>query len=58
MDLEHPTQAPPNHHGAFGPWVEISAWILAVAILLAAQCVPERSAPEAAPSQPSEMRAP
>jgi hypothetical protein len=33
---------PPPRQGAVSPWVEISAWILAFGILLAAQCAPER----------------
>jgi hypothetical protein len=36
--LETPPAAPPS----VGPWIEISAWILAFAVLLAAQCAPER----------------
>lgn len=40
--------APPR--SAVSPWVEISAWILAFAVLLAAQCAPERvSTNESAP---------
>jgi hypothetical protein len=37
------TIEPPPRQGAVSPWVEISAWILAFGILLAAQCAPERS---------------
>lgn len=37
------TVEPPPRQGAVSPWVEISAWILAFGILLAAQCAPERS---------------
>jgi hypothetical protein len=36
------TIEPPPRQGAVSPWVEISAWILAFGILLAAQCAPER----------------
>ena len=36
-------EPPPRMHGAVSPWVEISAWILAFGILIAAQCAPERS---------------
>lgn len=49
-----PTQTiEPPPRSAVSPWVEISAWILAFAILLAAQCAPEhvstdQSAPPAA----------
>jgi hypothetical protein len=45
-------EAPPRAHGSVSPWVEISAWILAFVILLAAQCAPERaqSSGSAAPS--------
>lgn len=48
----HPAvERPPRASTAVSPWVEISAWILAFAILLAAQCAPERLVPgvEAAP---------
>jgi hypothetical protein len=34
------------------PWVEVSAWLLAFAILLAAQCAPERASTDA-PSHPT-----
>jgi hypothetical protein len=38
-------EAPPPRV-AVSPWVEISAWMLAFAILLAAQCAPERASTE------------
>jgi hypothetical protein len=38
-------EAPPPRT-AVSPWVEISAWMLAFAILLAAQCAPERASTE------------
>lgn len=47
---------PPRPEHAVGPWVEISAWILAFAILLAAQCAPERAASEVAGRQAIEAR--
>lgn len=37
------TIEPPRPQGRVSPWVEISAWLLAFGILLAAQCAPERS---------------
>lgn len=40
-------EAPPRSRGV-SPWVEVSAWILAFGILLAAQCAPERPAQVAA----------
>lgn len=36
----------PPPRTAVSPWVEISAWMLAFAILLAAQCAPERASTE------------
>lgn len=44
MHQRHSIEAPPPRaSGALNPWLEISAWILAFAILLAAQCAPERT---------------
>jgi hypothetical protein len=37
--VEGPLRSP----GGVSPWIEISAWLLAFAILLAAQCLPERA---------------
>lgn len=40
---ERPTaEIPRRHEATVSPWFEISAWILAFAVLLAAQCAPER----------------
>lgn len=36
--LEHHAPRPP---GRVGPWIEITAWLLAFAFLLAAPCAPE-----------------
>ncbi len=36
-------EAPQRGSAAVNPWVEISAWILAFAVLLAAQCAPDRA---------------
>jgi hypothetical protein len=36
-------EPPPRSQGRVSPWVEISAWLLAFGILLAAQCAPQRS---------------
>lgn len=48
MRRGQPIEAPPPRtDGAVNPWIEISAWILAFAILLAAQCAPERAITEA-----------
>lgn len=44
-------EAPPPRT-AVSPWVEISAWLLAFAILLGAHCAPERASTELA-AQPS-----
>jgi hypothetical protein len=49
---------PPRPESAVSPWVEISAWILAFAILLAAQCAPDRAASEVASRQKIEARQP
>lgn len=39
------------------PWVEVSAWLLAFALLLGAHCAPERAAFEAArPTAASQQR--
>lgn len=40
--------------GGVSPWVEISAWILAFAILLAAQCAPERASTDESPPPAAE----
>ncbi len=45
-------EAPPR--AGVSPWVEISAWMLAFAILLAAQCMPERASTEVGPPPPPE----
>ncbi len=41
---------PPRTDGRVNPWIEISAWILAFAILLAAQCAPATSGMEWTPA--------
>jgi hypothetical protein len=47
MDHGRPVEAPPPRpRGAASPWIEVSAWILAFAVLLAAQCAPERVGPD------------
>ncbi len=51
-----PIEAPPRARSPVSPWVEISAWILAFAILLAAQCAPERPADFQPSSPPVETR--
>ena len=58
MRQGRPTEAPPRASGAHGHWVEISAWIVAFAILLAAQCVPERALVHRGSAQPADVRAP
>jgi hypothetical protein len=45
MHRGQPVEAPPPRT-AVSPWVEVSAWMLAFAILLAAQCAPERASTE------------
>jgi hypothetical protein len=47
---------PPRAHGTAGAWVEISAWILAFAILLAAQCLPDRFISHGAGPQTTDAR--
>lgn len=51
--LESP---PPRPEHAASHWVEIGAWILAFAILLAAQCAPDRAASLFAPPPTTEAR--
>ena len=50
--LERPVPRPP---GRVGPWIEITAWLLAFAILLAAPCAPEP--PGRGVARASELRA-
>lgn len=57
MHREKPIEAPPRTHGSIGPWVEISAWILAFAILLGVQCLPERTISRGEGLQTTEARA-
>ncbi len=57
MHRGHPIEPPPPRaEHAVTPWVEISAWILAFAILFAAQCAPERAASEVAARQATGAR--
>jgi hypothetical protein len=45
-------EAPPRP--GVSPWVEISAWMLAFAILLAAQCAPDRASTNVPPPPSAE----
>jgi hypothetical protein len=49
---------PPRTDGGVSPWIEVSAWILAFAILLAAQCAPERATSAAAGPEARELATP
>jgi hypothetical protein len=42
----------PLRSGGVSPWVEIVAWLLAFAVLFAAQCLPERAAATARAAPP------
>jgi len=51
MSQGHPIEGPRPRVGAVNPWIEVSAWILAFVILLAAQCAPEHTQQDGGRSQ-------
>ncbi len=56
MHHGEPIEAPPPRaHAGVSPWLEISAWILAFAILLAAQCAPDRAMSAADAARAAEL---
>ncbi len=59
MHWEQSIERPPRRaEGMVSPWVEISAWMLAFAILLAAQCIPEHVTPGGGSAQTVDARRP